>query len=116
MTDLPALTDLQEANGLEMGHILQSNHACRDICHLIVSEMQKNLVKYIIENNLKVGFMIDESTTISKKKEALVICLCCSLPESMDTSSFFSDLIELENTRTASIVEMFLSNLHSNGF
>jgi hypothetical protein len=59
--------------------------------------------------------MIDESTIVSKK-EALVICLCCRLPESTDVSSFFSDLIELDNTRAASIVEMFLSNLHSNGF
>jgi hypothetical protein len=41
--------------------------------------------------------MIDESTTINKK-EALVISLRCRLPESMDASSFFFDLIELDNT------------------
>jgi hypothetical protein len=51
-----------------------------------------------------------------KKKEALVICLCYRLPESTDASSFSFDLIELDNTRAASTVEMFLSNLHSNGF
>jgi hypothetical protein len=34
----------------------------------------------------------------------------------MDASSFFFDLTELDNTRATSIVEMFLSNLHSNGF
>jgi hypothetical protein len=62
MTDFPALTGLQEANGLEMGRILQSNHACTDICHPIASEMQKNLVQYTIENDLKVGFMTDEFT------------------------------------------------------
>jgi hypothetical protein len=39
MTDLPALTGLQEPNGLEMGRILQSNHAYIDICHLTASEM-----------------------------------------------------------------------------
>jgi hypothetical protein len=55
MKDLPALIGLQEATWLEMGR------------HLIASEMRKNLVKYITENDLKVGFMIDESTTISKK-------------------------------------------------
>jgi hypothetical protein len=65
MTDLPALIVVQEANGLEMGRILQSNHACTDICHLIASEMRQNLLKYIIENDQKVSFMIDESTTIS---------------------------------------------------
>jgi hypothetical protein len=77
--------------------------------------MRKNLVKYLIENDLKVGIMIDESTTISKK-EALVICLLCRLPESTDTSRFFFDLTESDNTRAAFVVEMFLSNLHSNGF
>jgi hypothetical protein len=112
MTDLPAVIGLQEANGLEMGRILQSNHAYTDICHLIASEMRKNLVKYMIENDLTVGFMIDESATISEK-DALVICLRCRLPEYTDTSSFFFDLIELDNTRAASIVEMCPS---SNGF
>jgi hypothetical protein len=34
----------------------------------------------------------------------------------MDAGSFFFDLIELDNTRAASIVEIFLSNLHSSGF
>jgi hypothetical protein len=68
MTDLPALIGLQEANELEMGRILQSNHACTDICHLIASEMRKKLVKFIIENDLKIGFVTDESTTISKKR------------------------------------------------
>jgi hypothetical protein len=68
MTDLPALTSFREANGLEMGYSLQSNHACTGICHLIASEMRKNLVKYITENDLEVGFMIDEFTTIIKKR------------------------------------------------
>jgi hypothetical protein len=112
MTDLPPLIGVQEANGLEIGRILQSNHACTDICHLIASEMRKNLVKYIIGNDLKVGIITDESTTVSKK-EALVIG---RLPEFTDANSFFFDLTELDNTRAASTVEMFFSNLHGNGF
>jgi hypothetical protein len=40
MTDLPALTDLQEACGLEVRLILESNHTCTDICHFTDSEMQ----------------------------------------------------------------------------
>jgi hypothetical protein len=43
------LIDLQELNGLAMGHILQSNHACTDICDHIADEMRKKLVKYIID-------------------------------------------------------------------
>jgi hypothetical protein len=38
-----------------MGSILQSNRA-RDIYHFIASKMRKNLVKYITENDLRVGF------------------------------------------------------------
>jgi uncharacterized protein YqiB (DUF1249 family) len=63
MIDIPSLIGLQEANGLKMERILPSNHACTVICHLTASEMRKNLVKYITENDLKVGFMTDESTT-----------------------------------------------------
>jgi hypothetical protein len=81
MTDLAALIDLQELNGL-------ANHACTDICDHIADEMRKKLVKYILDNDLKIGFMIDDSSTRSKK-EALVICLLCKLPDSMDASSLF---------------------------
>jgi hypothetical protein len=81
----------------------------------LLVKCERIFFKYIIENDLKVGFMIDESTTISIK-EALVICLRCGLPESTDTSSFFFDSIELDNIRAAFTVEMFLSNLHSDGF
>jgi hypothetical protein len=44
MTDLPAMIDLQEANGLEMGRILQPNQACTVICHLIDNEIRNNLI------------------------------------------------------------------------
>jgi hypothetical protein len=68
ITVLPALTGLQEATVLEMGRILQSNNAYTDICHLIASAARMNLGKYIIETELKIGFTIDKSTTISKKR------------------------------------------------
>jgi hypothetical protein len=77
MTYLAALIDLQELNGLAMGRSLQSNYACTDTCDHIADEMRKKLDKYIIDNDLKIGFMIDESSTRSKK-EALVICLPCN--------------------------------------
>jgi hypothetical protein len=56
--------------------------------------------------------MRERSTSISEK-EALVICLPFRLS---DAVSFFFDLIELDNTQAVCILEMFLSNLHSNGF
>jgi hypothetical protein len=50
--------------------------------------------------------MTDESKTISKK-EALVICLHCRLPESTYANSFFFHFTELDITSAASIVEIF---------
>jgi hypothetical protein len=77
--------------------------------------MRKKLVKYIIDNDLKIGFMIDESSTRSKK-ETLVICLRCELLDSMDASSYFFDIVELQNTTVATIRDAFPNNLQSNGF
>jgi hypothetical protein len=114
MADLPTLIGLQEANGLEIGQILEFNHACTDSCQLIARVMPKNLVKYTTQNDLGVGFMTDDSTTISKK-QAVIICSCCRLPGSRNASGFF-DLIELDNTRAASTVETFLSNQFEDEF
>jgi hypothetical protein len=38
------------------------------------SEMRMNFVNCITENDLKVGFMTNKSTTTSKRKKALAIC------------------------------------------
>jgi hypothetical protein len=53
------VTGLQEENGLEMECSLQSNHACADIYRLISDEMRKIIVKYVMEDDQKVGFMIE---------------------------------------------------------
>ena len=37
-----------------------SNTVCADITHHIANEMRKKLVNYILENDQKVGFMIDD--------------------------------------------------------
>jgi hypothetical protein len=50
------------------------------------------------------------------KKEALVICLLCRLPESMDASRFSFNFTELDNTQAIFIAEIFLSNVHSKRF
>ncbi|XP_065640484.1 E3 SUMO-protein ligase KIAA1586-like [Hydra vulgaris] len=71
---LGPITKYQVENGLDMGRILQSDHACADIVYHISNEIRTKLVKYILHNGNKVGFMIDESTTMSKKS-ALSICL-----------------------------------------
>jgi hypothetical protein len=46
-----------------------------------------------LENYFKVTFMVDESTTISKKT-VLVICLHLKLPDLTDASNFFFDIAD----------------------
>lgn len=94
-----------------MRRSLESNFACRDVYHFIASETRNTLVKYITENDINVGFMIDESTTVTEK-EARVLC---RVSESADASSFCFDVIELDNKMSDVSLEMIRSNIHRNG-
>jgi hypothetical protein len=67
--------------------------------------------KYIIENDLEVGFKMDEFTTIRKITGSFKLFMFQT-----DACTFLHDLIELYNTPLASIMQMFLSNRRSNGF
>ena len=87
-TDLPADVELQELNGLNMGRILHSRFSWANILDHIAKEMKKKISETIIENNLKMSIMIDESTTVSKKS-ALVMCLRCSFSAYDEPVSFF---------------------------
>ena len=76
--------------------------------------MKKKISETIIENNLKMSIMIDESTTVSKKS-ALVMCLWCSFSADDEPVSFFGELIELEATIAKAIMKACLDNLKSYG-
>uniref|UniRef100_H3AKH7 HAT C-terminal dimerisation domain-containing protein n=1 Tax=Latimeria chalumnae TaxID=7897 RepID=H3AKH7_LATCH len=108
-SDLPVVLDLQKANGLD------SDHSCADItCH-IAKSMRRKLVESVISNDLKIGFMIDESTTASKKA-ALVICMKVVFTNSDEASSMFFDLVQLADTTASTIHDTFLQALYDNGF
>jgi hypothetical protein len=77
--------------------------------------VRRNFVKGVVEDDLKVGFMIGESTAIIEK-EAVVICLHCRLLASMGTSGFFFDIIELDNIQATAVFKMLLINLCHVGF
>uniref|UniRef100_H3A966 HAT C-terminal dimerisation domain-containing protein n=1 Tax=Latimeria chalumnae TaxID=7897 RepID=H3A966_LATCH len=114
-SDLPVVLDLQKANGLDVGRVLQSDHSCADImCH-IAKSMRRKLVESVISNDLKIGFMIDESTTTSKKA-ALVICMKVVFTNSDEASSMFFDLAQLADTTASTIHDTFLWALYDNGF
>jgi hypothetical protein len=54
-------------NGLNKGRILQSDHSCSDIAKHISESKKLRLLQSIIELDLKVVVMIEESTNLSKK-------------------------------------------------
>jgi hypothetical protein len=110
-TDLPVDIELQELNGLNMGRVLHSNFSCANIVDHIAKEMNK-IAQYIIQHNIKISVMVDESTTVSHKS-VLVICLRCTLNEDDPPLLFIWDLVELENTTAAGIKDNCLSNFRS---
>jgi hypothetical protein len=81
-TDIPVDIELQELNGQNMGRVLHSNFSCANIVDHIAKEMRNKVAQYIIEHNLKISVMVDESTTVSHKS-VLVICLRCTLNEGL---------------------------------
>ncbi|RXM99424.1 hypothetical protein EOD39_11558 [Acipenser ruthenus] len=114
-TDLPVLLNLQSENGLDVGRVLQSDHSCADITDHIAKSMRRKLVESVISEDLKIGFMIDKSTTVSKKA-SLVICMKVVFPKSDEASSMFFVLVQLADTTASTILDTFRQALYDNGF
>lgn len=114
LTDLPWLVDLQVLNGISMGRLLQSEKSFAEIANHIADEMRINIIKVIKEGECKIGIMIDESTTISKKT-ALSICLRAVLPNSKEANSIFLKFVELPDTTATTIVDTLLCELNTAG-
>lgn len=101
-TDLPTLIDMQKNNGADMGTTLHSDHLAADISGFISEEMKNSVISQIVKHNLKLGVMIDESTTVSHKS-TLVVCLRTYFPNSDEASSFFLDMTELSSNSSECI-------------
>lgn len=54
-TDLPFDIQLQKLNGLDMGRILHSDHACANIASHIALEMRTKVTNFLIKNNSKIS-------------------------------------------------------------
>lgn len=104
------LVDLQEANGITLGGVLQSRKSCGDICEFIGEEMRKRLVTHIIKNDSKMGVLIDESTTASHLT-VLIVCLRCAIGSNPPTTVIF-ELLALTATTAKSITSSLLQCLH----
>ena len=112
-TDLPALVDLQRANGLDMGVLLHSRITAGDICEFIGDNMRKKLLADILKSDSKLSVMIDESTSKSNKT-TLVVCLKTVVRQIATT--FFLDLVVLQTADSASIATALLTCLNRHGF
>lgn len=112
-TEHPELTDLQRANGVNIGRVLHSNVTCGDIIQLISKEMKGALMASIMSTRPKLTILIDEGTALSKKS-CLVVYLRCSVNNSEPTT-FFLDLVELQSTNAEGITEALLNCLLGHG-
>ena len=114
-SDLPDDIVLQQLNGLNMGRILQSDHACADIADHIATEMRSKITKNIVEKRQKLSVLIDESTTVSGIT-ALTVCIRAVVGDSEEPLTFFLDMIELKGTDAITIKNAVISCLHKHGF
>lgn len=108
--------DLQELNGLDMGRILHSDKACANIALHISKEMKKTYINEIMNNDAKIGLIIDESTSLSNKS-SLIVYIRCSLPKigMCDSTNVFLDLVELDGLTAKAVFDSLLNCLHGNG-
>jgi len=112
--DHPQLLDLQHLNGVNVGKVLQSNVVCAEIIDHIAESMKSRVITAIVQKNIPISVLIDESTTLSHKS-ALIVYLRCSLDDGSDPVSFFLDLIELSDVTSAGILKALLECLFSHG-
>jgi Domain of unknown function (DUF4371) len=108
--DLPHLIDMQVANGLDMGVLLQSRVTAGEICEFIGTTMRQKLIANLLQSKTRLSVMVDEATT-SSSKTALSVCLkafLCGQP-----TTFFLDLVELKSTNSDAIFTAIESCLTS---
>lgn len=119
--DFETEIDLQELNGIDMGHILHSTNACINIIKHISKEMKTAIVANIIEKDLKFALLVDESTTLSQSS-TLIIYFRVFIPnnENIDVTrkpvNLFINLIELTDVTATGIFNSLIENLCLIGF
>jgi len=93
--DLETDVDLQDLvlNGLDMGRTLHSNVSCANITDHIADEMRVKVLSSIIKARHKFFILIDESTTLSRKR-TLIIYMRLFISSLIEPNTFFLDLLE----------------------
>ena len=96
-TDFQSLVELQEANSVDLGHVLHSKTICIDIIEHVSSQIKWELLKMIIKNKSKITVLADESTSMGHKS-TLIVYLRASGDGKMEPIVFPLDLIELDSS------------------
>ncbi|XP_059795010.1 E3 SUMO-protein ligase KIAA1586 homolog [Balaenoptera ricei] len=113
LSDIEGAIELQEKNG-EV-NCLNTRYSATRIAEHIAEEMKMMLFKNIIEENAKIRIIIDEASTVSKKR-TLVIYLQCTVQSTPAPIMLFVALKELASTTAECIFNTLLSTLNDCGF
>nr|CAD7439440.1 unnamed protein product [Timema bartmani] len=113
-SDHAELIQLQQLNGAVISPGLQSRFSATNMIDPVAREMKSRVCKRIIEINVKVYVIIEESTTASTKT-TLIVYLKCKTVKSID-SLFFINLIELLDKTAIAIIDPLLTCLSTHGF
>lgn len=112
-SDHPELLDLQGANGINVGRVLQSNVTCTEIIDCIAKTMKERLLTHMRNSQAPFSILIDESTSLGKKT-CMVVYIRCSVNNEKPTT-FFLALVEPLSTNAEGIHESLMTCLHEHG-
>lgn len=113
LSDIEGAMELQEKNG-EVS-CLNTRYGATRIAKHIAKEMKMTIFKNIIEENAKICIVIDEASTVSKKR-TFVIYLQCTVQSVPAPVMLFVALKELVSTAAECIFNTLLSTLNDCGF
>ncbi|KAL1248866.1 hypothetical protein QQF64_022184 [Cirrhinus molitorella] len=108
----PRLVELQQLNGVNLGNMLHSDKACRNMLMFIGEKMTAQLVDFIKKSSDKFSILIDESATLSNKT-CLIIYI--RIPYEGEICNFFFQFVELQSCTGAAICDVLLKCLDAQG-
>ena len=104
------LIELQTANGISCGSVLQSDRSCSNIINHVASEMRNEIVKHIVSTKSHFSIMVDESTSVSNTQSMIVYVRTVF---EGDVYAYFLGLLPLENATATglekTLIEFFCS-------
>jgi hypothetical protein len=114
-SDYEPLIQLQQLNGIDTGITLHSRYSGSLIIAHIANVMKSTICKQLVERNVKISVLIDESTTVSHLS-VLCVYVKASVDGVTDPVFVFLDLIELPNQTADTIARCLLECLSNHGF